>query len=273
LNSGFLDSTGGIRLFYRHVPVDNAKAAVALVHGFAEHSGRYEHVISALNEAAVSVAAIDLRGHGNSEGRRGHVNRFQDYLDDVDALVEFAHTKHPDLPLFILGHSMGGLVVASYMASDPEGLAGFALSSPAIGFSVKVPGWKRGLARGMSKMMPTLSLPTGLDSRHLSHDPAIVAAYEKDAMVFSVASSRWYTEVTDAQARLMERANDMDRPFLLMAAGDDRLCDVKAAMAFYDSFGGADKTQTIYEGFFHEIFNEVDRDEPISELCSWITRQ
>ncbi len=273
MNSGFLDSTGGVRLFYRHVPVENAKAVVALVHGFAEHSGRYEHVTSALNEADIAVTAIDLRGHGNSEGRRGHINRFQDYLDDLGALVDFAQNEHPDLPLFIVGHSMGGLVVASYVASDPEGVSGFALSSPAIGFSVKVPGWKKGLARGMSKIVPTLSLPTGLDSRHLSHDPGVVAAYEKDAMIFSVASSRWYTEVTDAQGHLMDRASDMDRPFLLMAAGDDRLCDVKTASAFYDRFGGADKTQTIYEGFFHEIFNEVDGDEPISELVSWITRQ
>lgn len=255
------------------MPVDNAQAVVALVHGFAEHSGRYEHVISALNEANVSVAAIDLRGHGQSEGRRGHVDRFQDYLDDVDQLVDFAHETHPDLPLFIVGHSMGGLVVGSYVASDPEGLAGFVLSSPAIGFSVKIPGWKKGLAHGLSKMIPTLSLPTGLDSRHLSHDPAMVAAYEKDELVYGVASTRWYTEMVDAQARLMENADKMDRPFLLIAAGDDRLSDLKVAKNFFDRFGGDDKTKTIYEGFFHEIFNEVERDQPISELVRWITRR
>jgi len=273
VNSGFLDSTGGIRLFYRHVPVEDAKAAVALVHGFAEHSGRYEHVIQALNDAGVAVVAIDLRGHGNSEGRRGHINRFQDYLDDVNALVDFAHAEHPELPLFLVGHSMGGLIVASYVANDPEGLAGFALSSPLMGLSVKVPGWKRGMAHGLSKLVPTLSLPTGLDSRHLTHDAAIVAAYEKDAMIFSVASSRWYTEITEAQPRILERADQMDRPFLLMAAGDDRICDVNAARDFFQRFGGADKSETIYEGFYHEIFNEIDRDEPITELVAWITRQ
>jgi lysophospholipase len=242
---------------------------VVLIHGFAEHSGRYAHVIEALNQAGLSVLAIDLRGHGNSEGKRGHIERFKDYIDDVETAIQLAAQVQPDASVYLLGHSMGGLVVGQYVLHHPEGIAGCVMSSPALSFSVKIPAWKSALGKGMSRIFPTLGLATGLDTQDLTHDTAMVAAYEKDPLVFKKATSRWFTEMLEAQQEIFAEAPNMSTPLLMQVAGDDRLVSAETSREFHDRYGGEDRTFHYYEHAFHEIYNEVDRDHPIHDLTHW----
>lgn len=270
MSTGFQQNRDGIQLFYRLSPVSEPQGSVLIIHGFAEHSQRYGHVIQELNNAGFSTAAIDLRGHGSSEGSRGFVGSFSEYLEDVETGCQIVADHLGDAPLFILGHSMGGLVVANYAAENPEGLAGIILSAPAMAFAVQVPGWKRALGEVMSKYMPHFSIPAGVQPQYLSHDTEIVAAYEKDPMVFGSARARWYTETLAAQQLALEASPFMNIPLLIQVGGDDRIVDSPTGVAFYERYQGEDKTLHVYEGFYHEIYNETKREKPLSDLKIWL---
>ena len=270
MTTGFQEAGDKLRIFYRLSPVENAQGNILIVHGFAEHSQRYGHVVQHLNGSGFSVASIDLRGHGHSEGSRGYIERFSDYLEDVETGCKIVAEHLGDAPLYLLGHSMGGLIVATYAAQNPEGLAGIALSSPAMGFAVKIPAWKRILGEAMSKLLPHFSIPADVDAGHLSHDIEVVSAYEKDPMVFGTARARWYTEMVEAQQLIMESCGHMALPMLLQTGDDDRIVDSGVGRSFYEEYKGDDKTLHVYQGFFHEIFNEVERDRPLSDLQTWL---
>lgn len=241
-----------------------------LVHGFAEHSQRYGHVIQVLNDAGFSTAAIDLRGHGSSEGSRGFVAEFSEYLEDIETGCQIAAKHLGEAPLFLLGHSMGGLAVCHYAAQNPEGLAGIILSCPALAFAVQIPGWKRILGEVMSKYIPHLSIPSGVQAQFLSHDTEVVAAYEKDPMIFNAARARWYTETVNTQQAVLESGDYMNVPLLLQLGGDDRIVDSNVSASFYETYRGEDKSLHVYEGFYHEIYNETKREKPLEDLKKWL---
>ena len=268
--TGFLQSSGGKRIFWRSWPAESPRGAVLVIHGFAEHSGRYENVAEALNQADYTVHGVDLRGHGSSEGVRGFIERFEDYLDDVETALTHLSEAHPDTRLYLLGHSMGGLIALGYAARHPEGLAGLLLSAPFFGISMPVPGWKKAAAGVLSRLMPKMTLPSGLEPKHLSHDPAVVAAYEKDPLVFTDANARWFTELSTAQEQAPRIARNMRLPLLVQSGGDDRLVDLKATRAVFSAYGGEDKALQVYEGFFHEVYNEVERVRPLNDLVEWL---
>lgn len=270
MDHGFIDSSGGLRLYYRRWAATEPRGGVLLVHGFAEHGNRYEHVAAALTAAGFSVAAMDLRGHGQSEGDRGHVERFDDYLDDVRAGLDQFSPEIDGLPLFLAGHSMGGLVAARYAARDPEGLAGLTLSAPGLGLSIPVPAWKSGLAHVMSGLAPKLAIPSGIDAALISHDPAIVAAYENDPLVFQNARARWFIEFVAAQDAALASAGQMRLPLLMQVGTGDQLVSIEAIESFCARYGGPDNTLLRYEGFFHEIYNEIERARPIGDLVAWL---
>jgi len=270
VSTGFQQSANGVQLFYRLSQVEDPRGCVLVVHGFAEHSQRYGHVIQSLNDAGFSTAAIDLRGHGSSEGSRGFVADFSEYLEDVEAGCQIVSEQLGDAPLFILGHSMGGLVVSQYAAQNPEGLSGIILSCPALAFAVQIPGWKRVLGEVMSKYMPHLAIPSGVQAQFLSHDTEVVAAYEKDPMIFGSARARWYTETIKAQQEATESSPYMTVPLLLQLGGDDRIVDSPTSVTFYEHYQGEDKTLHVYEGFYHEIYNETKREKPLEDLKTWL---
>jgi len=143
------------------------------------------------------------------------------------------------------------------------------MSSPALSFAVKIPAWKSALGKGMSRIFPALGLSTGLNTQDLTHDTAMVAAYEKDPLVFKKATSRWYVEMIKAQREILAEGPNMSTPLLMQVAGDDRLVSAATSRDFYDRYGGEDRTLHFYEDAFHEIYNEVDRDHPISDLTHW----
>ncbi len=266
-----LQSKLGLTLYARHVDATDARGVAVVVHGLAEHSGRYEHVMQALADAKFSSIAPDLRGHGRSEGRRVYINRFDEYVADVDAAVRQARQLYPELPVVVIGHSMGGLVVLRYLQQASPGLiAAGVVSSPALGNVVKVPAWKDGLGKLMSKVWPTLGIPTGIPATAVSRDGAVVAAYEDDPLVTNQATARWYTEVLDAQAATLASVGRLETPLMMLLAGHDQLVDVDVARGFFDKLSQVDKRLEHYPACYHEVFNEPEKEQVLAAVVEWL---
>ena len=250
-------------------PEVRMRGRVLLVHGLAEHMGRYEHVARALNAAEFGVWGVELRGHGDSEGRPGHTERWRDYVDDVRAAA-YAIGE----PFYLVGHSMGGCVALDLVRGAPKPqVLGVALSNPLLGVAVEPPAWKTMAGRLMSNIWPTLSLANEIDPTWVSRDPNVVAAYQDDPKVFSVVSARWYTELVAAMERIHGHAGRYRSPLLLLVGTSDRLVDPDASQAFFGSYGGTDKDMLVYDGFYHELFNEPEKDRVFHDLITWLRRE
>jgi alpha-beta hydrolase superfamily lysophospholipase len=266
----FFDAGDGLRLFFRRWFVPGAKGLAAIVHGFAEHSGRYKHVVDFLCEAGWSVATFDCRGHGQSGGRRAHVDHFQDYLDDTRAfLQEVKKAGFQGLPV-LLGHSQGGLIAARFVPMLPDSVAGLVLSSPFIGLAMKVPAFKALAGKAVSKIFPTLAMKTGLDPAVLSHDRDVVEKYAADPLVSNIATARWFTEIQQAHQDALRQAGGIRCPLLMLLAGDDRVTSTPASRNLFEAAGSADKILKEYPDYYHEVFNEVGRDRVLADLRSWL---
>ena len=270
-----LQSADGTALRVDGYPTEltDPKGVVVLIHGFAEHRRRYGHVAKHLNQHGYHVLAGDLRGHGESGGDRGYIDRFGDYVDDVTAFIGEAQKAFPSgdtRPPILVGHSMGGLVCLEYVLSHPKAVRALAITSPFFGIKIKVPGWKRSLGMAASVIHPRLKLPNQIDSYILSHDKASCKAYAEDPLIFHTATARWFTEILAIHGDIRRRAPQLGIPMLLLQAGDDQLVDSQAAQQVFDLLGGQDKTMKVYPGLFHEILNEVERETVLRDLTDWL---
>ena len=270
IETGYAPSGDGTKLLYRWHPIDDAKGVVCVTHGFGEHSGRYLHVLKALNEAGYSGFAFDLRGHGRSGGRRAFIRHFSEYLDDLDAAVSIVRERAARAPLVVMGHSMGGLVVANWMAQRGSDAHSFVLSSPGFGVAMAVPEWKDALGKLMSRFIPTLAIPTGLDPKLVSRDPQVVEAYTGDRLVLTQATARWYVEFLAAQKRALSSANSVTKPALVMQAAEDGLVDPRASRLYAEALAGDDVTYVSYAGLYHELFNEPEQDQVMRDVVAWL---
>ncbi len=250
---------------------EEPRARVLFIHGWAEHSERYGLPAAFLVERGYDCYAADVRGHGHSGGRRGYIDRYDDYLDDVHAVVQWLAPRNK-APLVIVGHSQGGLVVTRYIQSRPstEDIAAFVLSCPFFGMAIAVPSIKRVAGNIMSALVPAFALDAGLDTSGLSKDEAMVRAYEEDPLIFSKACSRWFTETTTAQDQVMAEASRVRLPVLIMHGADDPIANPATTSAFHDRCDSADKTLTLYDGLRHEIFNEVERETVYADVAAWL---
>ncbi|HMU37468.1 MAG TPA: alpha/beta hydrolase [Pseudomonadota bacterium] len=251
------------------------RGVVVVVHGFAEHRRRYEHLANFLSEHGFHVLTGDLRGHGESGGERGYIERFSNYVDDVSAFVRTAEETFsmPNRAQPILfGHSMGGLVCSQFVLATKGAVRALAMTSPFFGIKLAVPSWKRALGLGASLVYPKLKLPNGIDGSVLSHDTNLCKAYEQDPFVFHTATARWFSEVLAIHADSLNRASQIKLPTLMLLAGDDRLTDAQAADRVFDRLGSRDKTMKTYPGMFHEILNELERQRVYDDLLEWLQK-
>ncbi|WP_342703859.1 lysophospholipase [Burkholderia arboris] len=248
------------------------RATIALVHGLAEHAGRYAALAGRLNAAGIDVLAIDLRGHGQSPGKRVWAERFDGYLNDADALV--AEAARGNTPLFLMGHSMGGAVAALYAIERApargHALTGLVLSSPALAPGRDVPRWMLAVSRIISRAWPTFPA-IKIDAALLSRDPAIVAANRADPLVHHGAvPARTGAEILDAMTRIESGRGALRVPVLVYHGTEDKLTEPDGSRAFGARVGSPDRTLTLYEGGFHETMNDLDRDRVIDALIAWI---
>lgn len=259
------------RLFQQSwLPDGAAKAALILVHGFGEHSGRYEHVARYFTERGFAVYAIDHEGHGKSDGTPGHVERFSVYFDGVTRIVERARAEQGDIPLFLVGHSMGGLIAAAYLMDHQDEFAGCVLSGPALASDAAPPSWLRSINRLLSALLPKLGM-IKLDATGVSRDPDVVERYLADPLVFKgKLTARLLDELLGQADAVLAHAGEIRLPILLLHGEADQLTAPSGSIALHETVASDDKTLKIYPGLFHEIFNEPEKEQVLADMYAWL---
>lgn len=261
----------GTPVFYRRSPAaGKPKAAVLVVHGMGEHGGRYRHVASFLSAAGLECFVPDLRGFGRSGGKRGTVRAFSDFLRDLEALRNIAERETAGVPVFLLGHSFGGLVCSEYTSAGRKP-AGLVLTSPIFGIKIPVPLWRHALGIASSYVAPDYTQSTRVEPGMLTHDAAILEEYGRDALLHHRISSRLYRELVRAIARKNATAASIETPVLLLQSGSDAVVDAAAARAFFSALATPDKQLETYDDFYHEILNETGRARVLVRIGAWIS--
>jgi acylglycerol lipase len=247
--------------FVRTWDAGTPRAAIALVHGLAEHSGRYEYVGRAFADAGYSVRAVDIHGHGHAEGFPGHVANVAQWHDDVARALGEAEAAAPGHPVFLLGHSLGSVICASFVAGFQPAITGLVLTGYA-----GLPG---------QALLEAMADPTapGVPPEFISRDPAIVKAYIEDPLVFEDRIPPECNAVAmEAAIAANTGASTITLPVWMGHGSADAICDVEGAREFYEALGSADRELVVYEGLYHEILNEPERDLVLADIVAWLDR-
>lgn len=260
----YFETTGGLRLFeQRWAPAGPARAVFAIVHGYAEHSGRYEWTAARLTARGYAVEAVDLRGHGRSDGERVYVNSFEEYHDDVERFLDRVRGRHPGLPLYLFGHSMGGGIVTSFVIARKPAVAGVVLSGSALLSPRPAPPPSAPPAK-----------PAPLPASAISRDPAVVAAYENDPLVYRGAPRTDRATAWDGAFRLVQEGMEsITAPILIMHGTADLLTPAEGSRRLHERVSSADKTLKLYEGLYHEILNEPEKEQVVAYLLAWLDQR
>lgn len=260
-----------LKLYYRAWLPDtrNPKAILLLAHGLAEHTGRYAHLANYFVQRGYAVYGLDHCGHGKSEGRKCYVNHFSDFVNDLKIFFETVSGKYPGVDIFLVGHSMGGTIATIY-AINQAGLSGLILSGATLQIKHN-PGMAFLLAlRTLVKIVPRMGT-TILDARAISRDKSVVDKYINDPLVYrGKISVRLASELLTAISKLPAHLRKINAPVLIMHGTTDRLSDPAGSKMLYDKVGSQDKTLKLYDGLFHEIFNEPEHKQVFSDMESWL---
>ncbi|MBZ5538038.1 MAG: lysophospholipase [Acidobacteriia bacterium] len=266
----YLTTPDGLRLFTRRCAYADPAAEIVLAHGFGEHSGRYTALVEHLSAHNIAVTVYDHRGHGKSEGLEGHVDRFSDYVDDLDLFISRVRVEDHPRRLFVIGHSMGGLIALGYAAAHGERVDGMVISAPLLGVAAPIPPLKLMTGRIAARLMPRLRLHNGLNPSHLSRSPEVALAYTSDPLVNFRVSARWFTEATKAMSEVMEAAPRILLPMLILQGGEDRIACPGTTRQFVRRLGSSDKEFGLYQGLYHELFNEPEKYEIYDRVSRWL---
>jgi len=269
--AGSIKSADGTKLAFRAWPTAAAQATFAVVHGLGEHSGRYARFAEGMARHGMSTYALDLRGHGESEGQRGHVDSWSQWTDDVSAFV--SHVEHlVGAEVVPLGHSFGGAALLStVLAAKLPNSKRFAVSSPALKLRLQAPAWKAAIAPYASKIVPRLAMDNEVDAAAVSRIPEVVAAYRNDPLVHSRISSRMYTEWQNATVDILGRAGQIKIPFLILAGTADPLIDPEGSRRLHELAPSLSELDML-EGRYHEPFNDLGSDEVFQLVADWMQR-
>jgi acylglycerol lipase len=254
-------------------PPASPRAAILIVHGLAEHSGRYAATAAVLAGAGFAVHAIDYRGHGRSEGRRVHVDDVDDYVADAQAGLTEARRRSPGVPVFLLGHSQGGLIALKLALDHPAAIDGLVVTSPflAVHPASRPSPVVRAMARVMVQVAPRRPMPTNIDVALLSREKSVGEAYARDPLVSHAASAGWLRAIGQAQREVRARARELRVPTLLMASGSDRLVDPEAARQFARD-AAPDVVEFVWwDGFYHEMLNDQGREKVLARIVAWLS--
>jgi acylglycerol lipase len=269
--AGSIKSADGTKLAYRAWPKAGANITFAVVHGLGEHAGRYARFAEAMANHGMSTFALDLRGHGESDGQRGHVDSWSQWTDDVSAFVKHVEGLAGN-EVVPVGHSFGGAALLSTVLSGklPKSKR-FAVSSPALKLRLQAPAWKTAVAPFASKIVPRLAMDNEVDPAAVSRIPEIVAAYRNDPLVHSRISSRMYTEWQNATIDILGRADQIKIPFLILAGTADPLIDPDGSRRLHERAPSLSELHLL-EGRYHEPFNDLGSDEVFQLVADWVHR-
>ncbi len=269
--AGELRAEDGVRLHHRSWLAHAPRAVLLVSHGHGEHGGRYTELARHLAERGITVHAIDHRGHGASGGPRGHVGRFGEYVRDLETWRRAVTADHPPhLPVFLLGHSLGGLIAIRHLQAHPDaGFRGAVLSAPLLGIAVKAPRWKVALAGLFSRVLPRLPLSNSLDPSMLSTAPGYVEAHRADRLLHPIITPRLFTEMGEAMKAAFAQPDSINLPLLVLAPTGDRVVAPEAVARFASACPGEVEVRR-YEGFQHEALNEAERHRVIADVAAWL---
>ena len=268
------DGVGGVRIVYDvWTPDTPPRAAVVLSHGLGEYARRYDHVAQCFGDAGLVTYALDHRGHGRSDGKRMLVRDISEYTGDFDTLVGIASREHPGLKCIVLGHSMGGGIVFAYGVERPDNYDMMVLSAPAVAAQELVSPLMTIAAKVLGVLMPGLPVQE-LDVEAISRDPAVVAAYNEDPLVYHgkgpAGVGRALLEVGETMPR---RAPALTAPLLVVHGDADRLIPVDGSRRLVECVGSTDVELKVYPGLYHEVFNEPERAQVLGDVVSWILQR
>lgn len=252
------------------LPEGEVKAVLMVVHGLAEHSGRYMNVVDHFVPLGYAVYGLDHLGHGKSEGTRVFVERFSDLTDNVKTYFDMIQKWQPGKPIFILGHSMGGLISSAYLLDHQDELKGAIISAPAVKIPDTISATTITLGRVLSKIMPKAGL-LALDANGVSRDPEVVKAYVNDPLVYTgKTTARLAAEMLGAMQRVTAEAGKIHLPLITIQGSADKLVDPGAAQMLYNKASSKDKTIKMYEGLYHEVLNEPERGIVLADVEAWL---
>jgi len=252
------------------MPDKGTKASIILIHGFGEHSSRYEHMAEFYCQHNIQVLTFDLRGHGRSAGPRGHIPTQTTFGDDLNDFLKNVKDSLSDKPVFLYGHSMGGMIVLAYILKFKPTFTGVITTAPLIDTATPLSESTVKLARVMNKIAPKFAMDSGLDRSGLSRDTKIVDAYNADPYIFGKASTRLGVFLADTKVFIQEHASEFNLPLLTMVGTDDRIVSKKEIDLFMKSNPKA--TYKVWDGFYHELHNEPGKEEVFEFTLDWIKK-
>ena len=270
-SEGTFSGVRNATIYYQSwLPDGNVKAVLLIVHGLGEHSGRYMNVVNRFVPLGYAVYALDHLGHGKSDGTREYVERFDDFTDTLARYYRMVAGWQPGKPIFLIGHSMGGLIATTYLLDHQADFRGAIISAPAIAVGANVSPVTIALGKVAAVLAPKLGV-LALDVNGVSRDPAVVQAYVADPLNFQgKTTARLAAEMLKAMQRVAAEVGTITLPFIVVQGSADRMVDPAGAQMLYDKAGSPDKTIKIYDGLYHEVFNEPERDQVLADVAAWL---
>jgi alpha-beta hydrolase superfamily lysophospholipase len=268
---GRFQTPRGANIYYQHWQPEAApKAILFVVHGLAEHSGRYMNLVNYFVPRGYAVYGLDHIGHGKSDGTRVYLERFNDFIEPLKTYFDMIQGWHPGKPVFLVGHSMGGLIGSVYLLEHQDELKGAVLSAPAVKVSDNISPATIMLGKILSAILPQTGL-LALDATAISKDQSVVDAYLNDSLVYTgKVTARLAAEMLSAMQRVTAEAATIRLPILLLQGSADRLVDPGGAKMLYEKASTPDKTLKVYAGLYHEVFNEPEREQVLKDVEAWL---
>jgi alpha-beta hydrolase superfamily lysophospholipase len=270
-SEGQFEVSEDLSLYYQcWLPSKGPTAVLLIVHGLAEHSGRYANLVNYFVTRDYAVYGFDQRGHGRSPGPRGYVARFSHFVNDLDAFLGIIRSRHQDIRIFLVGHSVGGIIATAFALDYQYKIDGLILSAPALKVGVSVSSGLIIAARLLSRLLPKVGLYV-IDTSAISRDKSVVAAYVNDPLVYrGKIGARLGTELMKTMQLLPRQISGISLPVLIMHGTADRLSEPQGSKILYDRVSSGDKTLKLYDGFWHEIFNEPGREQVFMDMEAWL---
>ena len=253
-------------------PIQEPIAVIALVHGMGEHSSRYRRLAEFFTSNNIAVITFDQRGHGRSEGKKGHITHFNQLLEGIEELVERANLRFKQKPIFLYGHSMGGNVALNYALKKPSALKGVIATGPWLRLAFEPPAIQLKLANIMRNLYPGFSQSSKLNVNHLSRDKAVVEAYQKDKYVHDRITASFFTNLYSSGMYALQHANELKIPALIMHGEEDKITSEPASAEFAKRANLMSEYKS-WPGMYHEIHNEPEKEEVFSYILNWIKGQ
>ncbi len=267
------EGVAGVPIFcQKWIPVQTVcRGSVVIVHGLGEHSGRYRHLVNRLVPEGYAVYTLDHHGFGRSGGRRGHVERFGDYLADIRYLVEMARAEQPGLPLALYGHSLGGLFSLHYALQCPETVDYLVLSAPAL--SAKFPRYRLALLKLINLIHPTFSVRRPIRPELILRGEEELRLFSSDPLRVPTSTARFASEALAAIRAIWQRAEEIRLPVLMIHGAADRFVEPGPTERFFQQISSSDKTLHLYEGFYHELHNDLGKEKPLDDVAQWLNER